>query len=406
LPEAIQNAGTEFLTFWSGLPGRLSLNPNRKPALKEPMTLRQLQKKISKDFETKHPHLSEWVSKKLRVADLKLPSQEIGAVQDVFEGLLFCIASGFSSSVNANPYLFDLFHVFSLSRSGGRIKGGMTAYRSLLLNIARRQGVHIPLNTECKRIFIEKENFIGVQVSNRGNMISARGGVLGCSYARASQQMVFGSRSWYPHRRKKATPSGWKFTVALTVHKEAIPNKIMKRSVWKEANAPSLEIEIVDPSDYNGNRSDQRVIYLRTVMPYSTESLNTRYQRITAARMLRKLTEIIPFIEFHVIQIYPDFRMGSDMSETLRVIPEVSASTPQFREDELKVVFGFSSLEEIPDNLLVYQDENLTSETGIDGLFRVSSESYPGLGSLGPIVAGLEAVSWLAHRSGLAGPFG
>ena len=258
-------------------------------------------------------------------------------------------------------------------------------------------------------------------MNNRGNIISARGGVLGCSFEKASQKMVFGGKRFLPVRRKKVIPIGWRFTIALTVHQEAIPNRPMTRSVWKEKDAPALEIEIVDPSDYRSDRSEKRMIYLRTVMPYAAESLNSQHQRLTAARMLSQVIEILPFMEFHVVRIYPDFRVGADISEVLRVIPSISSpevSAPEFsgpetsnpspsdKLDELKQLYGYPSLEEIPDHLLVYAGEDLTSSTGIDGLFRVSGESYPDLGSLGPVVAGLEAVAWLAHRSGLAGPFG
>jgi hypothetical protein len=137
-------------------------------------------------------------------------------------------------------------------------------------------------------------------------------------------------------------------------------------------------------------------------MPFTQESLSADYQRLVAARMLRQANELLPFLEFHVTRIYPDFRMATESKNPLGVAP--GKDKDQDQESELKEVYGFKSLEEIPDNLIVSSGKGLGSNSGIDGLFVASEESYPDLGSFGPTVAALEGVTELAHRSGIAGP--
>jgi hypothetical protein len=261
------------------------------------------------------------------------------------------------------------------------------------MDLAKRLGVHVPAKTECRRIFIEKGRFAGVQITNRGSMISATAGILGCSLRYAQAKANYTGTTWFWKKKTPPQPKGWRFTLALTVHKEAIPPGMLSRWVWQEAGAPVLEVECVNPEDYQQTSSDQRILYIRTLMPYSAESLKPEFQRLVAARMFRQLMEVLPFIEFHLTRIYPDFRFGKEDPR--------SQATLQ----ELHDLYGFKSVDLIPNNLLMFDGKGLGCLTGIDGLFTASEESYPSLGSLGGTVAAIQSVSWLAHRSGLFGPF-
>src|SRR5206468_7559154 len=100
-----------------------------------------------------------------------------------------------SAGGEAEPTLADIAHALALIRTGASFAGGLTAYRELLLRIARRLGVHLPPQTECRRIFVSNGKFIGVQVSNRGNMIGASGAVLGCALGQAELSVDVSGRN-------------------------------------------------------------------------------------------------------------------------------------------------------------------------------------------------------------------
>jgi hypothetical protein len=168
------------------------------------------------------------------------------------------------------------------------------------------------------------------------------------------------------------------------VEADAVPVGAATRMIWSEAGAPPLEIEVVDPQDRGISQSRHRIIFLRTLVPFSPESLSPIYQRRIAGRMFGQLTEVMPFLEFHVVRIYPDFRDDSD--------------------DDFRGAHPFSTLVEVPVNLRTGLRSGLGTRTGIEGLFVVSPEAFPELGSLGPAYAALEATAWIAHRSGIAGP--
>lgn len=269
----------------------------------------------------------------------------------------------------------------------------MTAYRKHLLGTAKKLGATIVDDSECRRIFIENRRFLGVQIARTGNMIPASGCILGASISEYADRMSFTGIKWLG-KKNPPKPVGWRFTLALTVAKEAIAPGLSRRLIWKEPTAPVLEIEVADPSDYGAKHADQKLIFLRTILPFTQESLVVSYQRMVAARMFRAATEIIPFLEKHVIKVYPDFRYAETAS------PERIENA-----DELSEVYNFAIPQVIPENLRVYDTTNDDTSTGVEGLFVAAGDSFPKLGSLGPTVSAIEATAWIAHRSGLSGPF-
>ncbi|OFZ53231.1 MAG: hypothetical protein A2428_11845 [Bdellovibrionales bacterium RIFOXYC1_FULL_54_43] len=393
--EALKEAESEFLKYWLALPARLtwdSATAGKSIKKGSPQAFGSLLKKIQMESRLNGKLKKSWFFRRSTLSDLAHLTGRPD-FNELFRGLWF----GAASNSCADPLLADLVHLLSIARTGASFKGGMTAYREFLGRVAKRLGVHLPEKVECSRLFIQKGQFIGVQVSNHGTMISVDGGVLGCRLDQARDKMTSSGQSWLRKLKRSPRPAGWKFSVALTVHAEAIPPGMSSRVVWQEKDAPALEIEVADPLDYGIKEADSRMIHLRTVLPFKPETLEVGYQRLIATRMLRQLMEIIPFLEYHVTRIYPDFRSV----ESSRIAPAAVASKS---ECELSSVYRFKQLQDLPGNLFCFNEKGICSQSGIEGLFVASDESYPELGSLGPTVAALESVAWLAHRSGLPGP--
>lgn len=268
------------------------------------------------------------------------------------------------------------------------------AYRELLLKLASRLGAHVATDLECKRVFVDKGRFTGVQVAHRANIVNAGGAIVGCGLWQLGSMVSFSGRNWVKKLKPSPVPQGWRFTVGFTVAAAMIPAGASPRMVWKEAEAPPLEIEITDSEARGpgyGRRLQQRTLLARTVLPFSEESLTLDFQRKMASKMMRQLTDLFPFLENHLIAVYPEFR-NANGDEGF---------------SELTEVYGFASLDAIPENLrclLPLRGQGVGSNSGIEGLFVANGESFPELGSFGGTVAALESVSWLAHRAGLAGP--
>lgn len=284
-----------------------------------------------------------------------------------------------------NPPVADWLHLVALGRTAGSFRGGMSAFRRFLLGLAQRLGAQVPTGLECRRIFIEDGKLRGIQLNDRGKMLITRAGVLGCSLSQAKESMSFTGRAGSSVLKAGAKTIGWRFTLALSVDREAVPEGMSERAIWNQPDAPPLEIEVADPTVYEQGGGDIKYIFLRTWLPFEQKSLDVSYQRLIAARMFRQLIELFPFLEFHVRRVYPDFR--------------VSEST--LGRDEFSEVYGFVSTDFIPDNLRLYREQSTGSVSGIKGLYVANGESFPTMGSFGPTVAAIEAMT---HFTSSLGP--
>lgn len=285
-----------------------------------------------------------------------------------------------------NPRFGRLLQAHALAQSAGMFRGGLSAYRNFLFSVARRHGVQFSEGVQCRRLFIEDGALRGIQLSQAGKMISVRAGILGGSLAQARDLVyVSGERGRRTGLKPAPTPQGWRFSIALTVHRESIPPGMTHRTVWKEPGAPALEIEYASTEDYGLSKSENVLVFLRTTLPYTSDTLDPEYQLRIGSRMIAQFSEIVPFLEYHVVSMYPDCRLSRGLA------------SEQFAE-----AYGFLDLEKIPDNLRVIHQraKGVGYESGIRGLFVASGESYPALGSLGPTLAALQAQSVLAQQGG------
>lgn len=392
-----QNVEKQFTQYGIDLPKRLQLAAEEQ---KKPLYKKIFNRKFDPEPILNSPGKSEkaignfpWIWEENTSATRNCKSKEL------ISGLTFGNSGNYSDRFEA----LDAVQLLVLARTAVRFRGGLTAYRDLLIRLAKRFGAHTSEGLECSRIFFESGKFIGVQVANRGNMISADGAIAGCGL-NLLREKISASKSNLRKFKNSPKSVGWKFTLSVKVQLSAIPVGANSRLIWQEADAPPMEIEIVNPQELGAKDSEHRLLFLRTVMPFRAESLEIDFQRKVAARMLRLLSEIMPFVEYHISSIYPNYReyFVGEESENQEVLDESFAS-PKL-EDELLQLYPFKTLAEIPENLRSYDSQGTGAHSGIEGLFVGSGEAYPRLGSFGGTLSALEFTAWLANRSGLSGP--
>ena len=381
-------ASTRLPQFWSQWPDRLTLETPTDPkggkglrAKAVPLTLREFLSRLGRELKGEGRDAQRWFDVGSTLEHRK--EEPSGAA--LYEALCGIWAGLSAKDRSSRVMRAELLHLACLAGSGGAYRGGMSRFREFIRRQGRKYGVHFPERGEAIRIFGEGNRFVGVQSSYRGQMIAAGAGILGVSPERLPESFLERSEKRLARYRKQVRVTGWRFSIAVFVDEKAIPPGMSHRMVWQEADSPALELEWADPADYGIRRPGQAVIFLRTELDYAQATLNREFQRLTAARMLRKLVEIVPFSEYRIARIYPDFRDGTESTEMFEVYP-------------------YDELAKIPDGLLVYEGEGLGCVSGLDGLYVASEESYPGMGSVGPVVAAMEAVALLAHQAGLPGP--
>ena len=177
LPVALRQVDPAVQDFWLRFPDRLTLQAPRseqaiaeaKPIkFKSGMTLQRLFDQLGKT--------GAWSVTGFRTWKNWASSVSGPGMGEILEG----IQAGLSCSQSPSQAdALEVIHLLALSRAGASHQGGLTAFRDLLLRLARRNGADIPPRAECRRISIQGERFAGVLPSSRGSMISANGGVLG-----------------------------------------------------------------------------------------------------------------------------------------------------------------------------------------------------------------------------------
>lgn len=376
LLRAIHLTAQDYPRLWSKLLQQFSVGKY--------FHLKNLHDHLAKKISSDQKIVSAWSSQHIKVADLAITLGR-SDIREIFEGLNYSI----TGQIQYNPNLIEILNNINLMYLAGQYRGGLTQFRELLLKIAKKQGVHVLENSHLRRVFVENGQFSGIQIQNSGPIIQGKMGILGMSLDRIYPIIVHtGSKSFHSSSWAKRVTDvqGWRMTIALTVHEEAIPPAMLSRVIWQEQNAPVLEIEVVHPKDYGFYDHAHRVIYLRTLLPYQKESLNSSYQRLMAGRMLKQVMSLIPFLEFHIVKIFPDFRLGTSLSPNFGFLPALQEDNTEFTQ-----FYGFNDLSDIPDHLRVYGGEGIGFQSGIQGLFIGSDEAYPYLGNWGASVAALEA---------------
>ncbi len=388
--QSLAHAQPELLSYWLQLPERLTLLPGKsRISHASPTNVRALRRRVSTVARSgaSGDLAGLWweTRKKASFLGCRLETRGGPKAEDVVSSL-GGLWYGITSNISSDPVMFDLLHLMAVARTGASYKGGMSAYREFLLRLAKRLGADVPAKERCQKIFVERGRLTGVQVGPSRGKVLASAAIIGCALDKLSDVIVSEGRSSWRNRLKRSpVPTHWRFTLSFTVKKEAIPPGATDRMVWSEAGARELEIEILEPADYGLRQSELRIVQGRALLPFHPDTLASAYQKKVSALILRQLSDIFPFFEDHLVSIFPDFR---------------SLKAESF--------FAFKSLADIPENLRCVSPEDSRGvgfRSGIDGLFVSNGESFPRLGTLGPTVAAVEAVSWLAHRSGLAGPF-
>jgi len=369
--ESALAGSSEVLDYWTHYPSQLTLDPTGKAKPERRKSWQQIRSvsRVSRGLESMHSPTN--------------PHGEVESVEALRFGFLGLAQPG------ADLDSQEAFHALALGRSGASYRGGTTNYRKLLIRNAKKLGATILDGAECRRIFVDNGRFTGIQVSSSGNMVSATGCVLGSSFEQFSDRVSMNGRSWFSRTHRWPDPVGWKFTIALSISGEGIIPGLTRRMVWKEAEAPAVEIELAEPGEYGARDQERKLIFLRTILPFHADTLHWEYQRMTAARMFRLASKLIPYLEFHVMKVFPDFRVET--------------------QSDLKSVYPFERLDMIPENLRCYAPTGHSSRfkganSGIEGLFISSNQSFPELGTFGPVVAAFDGVAWVAHKMGLTGP--
>lgn len=234
-----------------------------------------------------------------------------------------------------------------------------------LLSRLEEWGAHVARPGQLRRIFLDRKNFVGVQLLGTSRMVAARYGILASQLDHLRSMMS-------EDLDLRSKPSGWTFDVRFECAPEVIPPGLGTRMLVVETGAPVLEIL----------REGRGLFRLRIVLPMSDKALVRDEQRRLAERMLAVCQKLIPDLEYNLRKVVPDVR-DPERAETV----------------DLPRLHPFDDLSRIPLERLVYDETSgLPLETGVPNLFLIGEESLPADGVHGGFEAAKKMFDLLAKR--------
>jgi hypothetical protein len=270
-------------------------------------------------------------------------------------------------------------------RGAASYKGGKSALKPSLLRLAVRQGAHDPQGRICKRIFADRGQITGVQMSQSGSVIGTSGVILGISLDEAKGLLSEENR--ITSALKPSIPCrGWLFSISILIPQSALPTGTTSCMVFSERGAPAVMIEVASPTDYIAEQTERKLVFLRAEVPFTQESLDPKFQKMTASRLIEQLDRIFPGVASRIVSVFPDPR---------------DSSVNQFHE-----CYPYQTLTDIPNSLRIFSEFAEGSfESGIDGIFIGTREAGPSLGEMSSLLSAIESSAWIAYKNGLLSPF-
>ena len=153
------------------------------------------------------------------------------------------------------------------------------------------RGAHLAKPGQLRRIFVDQNTFVGVQLGDRSKMISALAGFNGARSETLAPLMSEGGGA-------PPAAAGWWFEMRFECEASAVPAGVTRRMIHVEGEAPVLEF----------HREGEGVFVMRTVLPLDEASLDRGFQRRLCERMMKVASRIIPDLEYNVRKMVPDLR--------------------------------------------------------------------------------------------------
>ncbi|MBI2606723.1 MAG: hypothetical protein HYW49_11655 [Deltaproteobacteria bacterium] len=285
---------------------------------------------------------------------------------------------------------------------GGRywLRSGSEALKADLARVIRVHGGDIKKGISADSLVADRDRLLGVLLTSHDGIVTADHVVVGCAHKRLYSTLPPPMRDSAVMRGlTRIQPSLWRFSISVGVRKQAIPvgsTSLMVRIADFEAPLSEdnlISIQIVPElrsgagaSESGLRESDVTRILLTALVPYRASSLDYRYLRRLAGRMLRALFEVMPFSDEHVVSLTPDFLKD---------------------EDAIRKYYSFRGLDWMPEELIHYYVQghrgaqdfwSIAVKSGIPNLYFVGRPIWPSLGTYGEILSAMEVYEDLRER--------
>ncbi len=268
-----------------------------------------------------------------------------------------------------------------------RIKGGMLTLLDKFYTIIENYGGSIKRNATVRSLVTEDHKITGVLLSSHEGVVFADNILLGARhrqvYAETTGKLKDANLTYDLSR---VEPSHWRYSIKISVNKDSLPAGLSNNSIL--VSDPTLPLEeenyimvrTFHPKAHIDSADEVVSQLLVTVLvPLTSTRLDYTYLRRLSGRVLRRLEGFLPFIDFNVIDMMPDFRKS---------------------EEQIREYYPEDQQQNIPERLHQYYVRGgkeaqaldaLTVSTPHSNLYFCGRLIWPSLGTYGEALSGWKA---------------
>jgi hypothetical protein len=222
-----------------------------------------------------------------------------------------------------------------------------------MLKILEDRGLHKAKPGQLKRVFVDRGNFVGVQLDRNSKMIPSKGGIVASHYDSLTRIMS-------EEVALISSESGFRFEMRFECAPHSLPRGISSRMIFVDGDSPILELIHESPGSF----------VLRTFLSLDGASFDASFQRRLCERMIKVAGHYIPDLEYNLKGMTPDLRDG-ERAETI----------------ELPALYPYQESSQVPAERLVFENSNRSSsgyQSPVGNLFLANAEANPSMGLYGP----------------------
>jgi hypothetical protein len=314
------------------------------------------------------------------------PLQRNQSVQKLVEGNDFGVLLAGGPVLIGGTLPFGLSSYASLLSNALILKGsafnfgGMEALRKSFLEALKRHGGHVKSQTSVEEILLHRQKIEGVVLSSFEGMI--RTSHLVTNRKPEEWHSLVASR----HRQDselRLKPKARTISIRVLAEKRFVTDFLgpslvgLKNLKYQTLEGNLFWCHVIDSNLSQELKPNQRLLVLSTVIPESAlKELDPIYLRRVARGLLERMYELVPSLRFCKLEIFPDL----ENVEMEGLIQEELWYEPDFTDS-----MGIGGI---------------PIETSVPGVFQVSPLSFPSLGLVGEMLAGVSTGIEVSQRLG------
>jgi hypothetical protein len=245
--------------------------------------------------------------------------RQLGSVgKEITDSLVTPVAAFNSHAVPVNMATEEAALILALQGEGlWRLDQGVGAIVDLLKASIRAHGSTVVDGTGVASLVVERKKVTGLLLNSYEGVVKGRQVVIGEDLRRLYEGLPTPLKDAnYLYDLSRVEQSHAEHTVIFEVNEDALPSGMAEDVVY--LSDPSLPLEGENYLTLRVVRGSKGTVFIHAtvLVPDRVAKTQPKSLRRLSAMILRKMEEIMPFVEYNILHVWPDFRQGSAVEGT------------------------------------------------------------------------------------------